>query len=530
MIVAVAATQVSWVIVAIAMEELDVDHLVAPPEPDGDQVLAPELDDDQVMAPPELDDDQAVAPPDPRDPTNECKEVPHKSCVTLVPCSGGQLLEHKMTGETHFFPSSEKASLHIHEGQYAFVATPTKVEWVNGIFKQSLWKTKDNKLLILHQDSDGWSTQWLDVVSKVDYMMRYIHWSTELEGKPPFTCALVVFPMANPKSVNVFWDLDSCKYFNDKGSAWIRDKLSRKWRPYLQELGIDVDQHVKNGRQARGLGAKVEHASLSTSILLTVFSKWASRASDGLQVASISLMQMLITRACCHETFAIPVVVNADIHPQYFSELIGDVQLHVCNFKVCVKPLTHCPKWANLPRAARTHCPFTRNANMTLWDFFAALALKPNWKWLFGQVLFAVSKHIDSRWRCISGSQVAPPSYDLTYYDRKDAEVRRALAVQALSCKRKAVSVPESRTVKVVAKVDWHLAREIRERAWAYSDTVQVVAEHAVRVAICSDASRLGGRDRLHGAMMDMQSGWTWWAPTQVPTNKSNCPYVCVIF
>ena len=513
MIVAVAALQVSWVTVAVAMEEPDVDHAVAPPE----------LDDDQIVAP------QAVAPPDPRDPKNECEEVPHKCCVALVPCIGGQLLEHKVTGETHFFPSTNKASIHFHE-HYAFVATSTNVEWVNKIFKQSLWKTTDNKLLILHQDSDGWSTQWLDAVSKVDYTMRYIHWSTELEGKLPFTCALVVFPMANPKSVNMFWDLDSCKLFNEKGSPWIREKLCRKWRAYLQELGIDLDQHVKNGRMARGPGAKVEHTSLSTSIFLTVLSKWASRASEHLQGSSADLMQTLITKACCHESFAIPIVVNADLHPNYFAELIGDVQLRVCNFQVCVKPLTHCPKWATIPSATRTHCPFTRNANMALWDFLVALALKPNWRWLFGQVVFAVSKHIDSRWRCISGSQITPPSYDWTYYGRKDAEVRRALAVQALSCKRKATSVPESRTVKAVTTCDWHLAREIRERAWAYSDTVQVVAEPAVRVAICSDASRLGGRDRLHGAMMDMQSGWTWWAPTQVPMNKSACSYVCVVF
>ena len=91
------------------------------------------------------------------------------------------------------------------------------------------------------------------------------------------------------------------------------------------------------------------------------------------------------------------------------------------------------------------------------------------------------------------------------------------LAAQALSCsrKRKSELVPNSHGVKHVAQSDWHVAREIRERAEAYLGSMQTIAEGARHVALCNDGSRLGGRDRMHGAMLDMQSGWTWWAPTQ---------------
>ena len=219
------------VTVAVAMADLVMEAAM---EVDEGQDLA-----EAAGAKPTEDD----IPLDPRDPDNECVEVPHHGHVSLVPCPGGYVLEHKVIGETHFFPC--EVSLHFHE-EYAFVKEPKGVKWVNSIFKQSLWSTKDNKWLILHQDLDGWSTQWLDKVSKADYTVRYIEWPTLMADAPPFTCTLVVFTRASRKAVNIYWDLDSCEYLTSKGSTWVRDKFSKRRGAMLQEHGMCADEHVKH--------------------------------------------------------------------------------------------------------------------------------------------------------------------------------------------------------------------------------------------------------------------------------------------
>lgn len=492
-------------IVAVAMADLVVEAAM---EVDEGQDLA------EAAGAKHTEDDIDI-PPDPRELDNDCVEVTHIDHISLAPSRGGFVLEHKVIGETHFFPY--EVSLHFH-GKYAYVKEPEGVKWVNSIFKQSLWSTKDNKWLILHQDLDGWSAQWLDKVSQADYIVRYIKWPTSMADAPPFTCTVVKFTRASRKTVSIYWDLDSCEYLAPKGSVWVRERVSKRWGTMLQDHGLGADEHVKHSRQSIAkAGVKLEHTSLSTAVVVLLLSKWAGKCPQPLKEAASRLMPEFMSRTCCHKLFSIHIVVDAECSPDFFAERIGDVRLEVCNLQVSVKPLTHSDKWNRLPLALRHHCPFTRNAQLPVHELLQLLGSKPNWCWLLSQLVHSISKHIDSRWSCISGMQIAPPSYNWMYYGRKDPEVRRMLAAQALSCrkKRKSELAPDSNGVKHVAHSDWHVAREIREQADAYLGSMQTTAGGAHHVALCNDGSRLGGRDRLHGAMMDMQSGWTWWAPTQ---------------
>ena len=198
--------------------------------------------------------------------------------VSVYKLNGEQHLEHRMTGEVvNLKTQDDKLCNH---GGFGFLkGTNSNCQWVNDIFKKSLWKI-DGELAVKMpgHGGEGEVVQWLTEV-RTNHEYTYASWEA-CSASPCKVGRLQVITYEVQRSgATVFLkiaDLQRAAQFKTKFPAspeWVAKSMYR-WTQWADAVSIPRDHIVRPCDLADG-NARVEKPHMTIATTLLIFSKGA---------------------------------------------------------------------------------------------------------------------------------------------------------------------------------------------------------------------------------------------------------------
>ena len=480
-------------------------------------------------------------PPNPKADPDRCIKVSHEGRAKLYDYNGQYLLHHSGTGEFHAYPKGSQPTLHF-AGKYAYVSEGDATVWVNSIFKKSLWQDQGcSQLFVFESFPDGWRSRWLVDIQK-EHATRKVEWSVA-PGE-----AVTLSYIACQVPVNgciLFWDLQRLVTSLDpkRDMDCVSKKLRDSWAPLLNHFGVKTDKngHILYGRKCRqseeaNAGpSRLESSAISSAALIFLLLMWHKKGSDKQKPLAKALLTNLLSE-CCSDSLKLDFAVRPEVKPNFDVNVQSDFAMKASgpDHAVDLSELLASKLWnCRVVKSVRKDFPiaFRDSKSVSLVDLLSALAFKDKFAWLFTQLVFCIAKHIDTRWQLLPNSEDVLDVDNIAFHARKDPVVRQSFAKAHLALGRKR-KLPDTecdshgdhpglegrrsraKRASAVSATAAHMD-DIKEEGQRYLVSCIEDMSDAKQVGYCNDGSRLGGKNRLHGAQMNLNTGVSCWPPTQ---------------
>ena len=471
---------------------------------------------------------EASRPPPPHPgQTQGCHEVPHREVLSLQHGGGTVSLQNGMSGESHVFTVAD-VSLHFDSAGHAFTserqcqAEQPVVRWVSSLLQWSAWRAPCGSHFIFRKLDDGFQSVWCDELMK-DFQVHYVNFGMKEGGETLCTGKAYEFRVPKSKSGScIFWGLGGFQNavgYGHKGTDWLSSGLSRSWMKLLEGMQMGASDVILAHGMTLSEDLTLQRVSASTPACLLLLLSWgngphALQTPGGSMSATLVLTELL--KASCMEHFSLDLFEDRGFQRGVQSRGL----CHTLQVTSLVVTFTK--------SALSRHCKVSpeQGYQVGLVELLERLRGKSQLKWIFLQVLFGVADHLEQSFQQLgwpTDAFVHAASHTVGH--RKDPVLRHALACKAASSRW-------ARNGKRLVAAAAATGRQMQdaasyEKTWEmflYWRNVQHEFRGSLLVAIAPDATRIGGRSRLCGPIMDLQSGLAAWMPPQALASHHTHP------
>jgi hypothetical protein len=467
---------------------------------------------------------QAGVPPDPRQCGPLCVEVDHGQVLALASlASGHAVLRNSASGEQVQFPLGQEVTLHL-KGKRAFVALPDgSTQWANKLMKTSVWETvADSKRFLLTRHPDGHQLHWQEEWQLKTQLHKA---SFKVEGREFSMTALNFVHGRHGCACNVFWDLESVKAaLALQGlspahlARWLRTGHAKTWARLLENWGCTAADELQliSDKATTGNDIIVARRTVSTKALLLLAAHWSRTFENPAdRTSASSLLDGMVLHAAAAGARLKGSIDNALLR----AKGSNCFDFAMVNGMLASSDLKTCKLWQSFPAPARSKATFLNEESFKVTELLVYMGRFGCMFGFLSCLASSLAESVESQCRQLPCAAVLDEltSEAATPHTRKDPEVRRMIRRQLLE---KNIG-KNYRNVGKIAKAmgkDLGLASYQNHidchRYWLAA--CRAMASE-VQVAMASDASRFGGKDRLCSAIMGLSTGVVVWAPPQDP-------------
>ena len=465
-------------------------------------------------------------PLDPRVPGCEAVELTHVGHLHLTSLEGKTILRHDLTGEEVIMQSG--VSLHFEEQLAYLKFAGGDMAWANKLLAWSAWGLHGDTFCFMTYD-DGFITKWADEVANVH--------AVDYQATDMASVRVARFKAPVPGSgCRCFWDLQDFLLRLGSGGPWATQaelvaKLSKKWESALAFRGCD-STHIlrpKLGETKNGAIAGVTASTIAILTLLAVLSSKSIKAS-GRRASSEELLKKMI-QELLPTRFVLTVLGVAP-----FGILSLPVHDGLVDLTGLVAAL---PQMLGLSRSARGAIRGPCVKPMLAKHLVLCSCRAAGFPWL-AKLVQAISNQLEAGHigMCSRRSVLERGSFaDVGAYARKrDPALRSALARSSMA------PINARRVTKAASKLNVSLQKagtksgvtlqvyEKRMECFRYWKAAHQAMSEATQLAVAVDGTRLGGRERLCGCMLTLETGAAAWMPPQAAPDKSHMSQLsCVL-